>query len=129
VGTSPLFERITGNSSHEQDEVFYIFDGEITLIAGDVRQTAKSGTLVYIPAGCVHTFRVDSETARVLNFYLPGGFPPIITEFGTPAQSRTVPPSELHESGTPEQMKALFARVGMHIVALPDMLRAERGRS
>jgi uncharacterized cupin superfamily protein len=45
--------------THEQDEVFYIFDGEITLIASDVRQTAKGG--------CVHTFRVDSET--VLNFY------------------------------------------------------------
>jgi len=104
--------------------LFYLLDGEITMIAGDMRLAVKGGSLVYIPAECVHTFRVDSETARVLNLYLPGGFERVVTEFGTRAQSRTVPPSELHESGTPEQMKALVARVRMHIVALPDVLRA-----
>jgi hypothetical protein len=36
-------------------------------------------------------------------------------------KSRTLPPADLKGSGTPEQMKALFQRVGMNPVA--DVLR------
>ena len=112
--------------THEQDEVIYVVEGELTMIAGAESINAKAGALAYIPARCVHSFRVDSSQARLLNFYLPGGFERVITEFGVPAESRVVPPSDLTQQGTPEQMKALFQKVGMNIVALPDSLR-DRG--
>lgn len=109
--------------THEQDEVPYIIEGEVTLIAGSLTITAKAGSLAYIPAHCVHSFRVDADETRLLNYYLPGGFEKVITEFGVPAKSRALPPADLKQSGTPEQMQALFQRIGMNPVALPDVLR------
>jgi quercetin dioxygenase-like cupin family protein len=111
--------------THEQDEMFYILEGEITLIAGSLKGTAKAGTLAYIPAHCIHSFRVNENETRLLNFYFPGGFERVITEFGVPATSRTLPPADLRDPGTPEQMQALFQRVGMGTVAIPDVLRQE----
>ena len=112
--------------THRQDEAFYILEGEITLIAGEKKVTAKAGSLAYIPAGCVHSFRVEADQTRLLNFYFPGGFEKVVTEFGVSATSRTLPPPDLQQPGTPEQMQALFQRVGMSTVALPDSLRAPR---
>ena len=109
--------------THRQDEAFYILDGEITLIAGEKKVTAKAGSLAYIPADCVHSFRVEADQTRLLNFYFPGGFEKVVTEFGVAATSRTLPPADLQQPGTPEQMQALFQRVGMRPVALPDSLR------
>ncbi len=109
--------------THEQDEVFYVLEGEITLLAGPEKLTAKSGSLAYIPAHCVHSFRVDTPQARLLNFYFPGGFERMLTETATPATSRALPPAGVKANGTPEQMQALFKRIGMNTVALPDSLR------
>ncbi len=112
--------------THRQDEALYILDGELTLIAGDKKVTAEAGSLAYIPAGCVHSFRAEVQQTRLLNFYLPGGFEKLVTEVGVPATSRTLPPADLPPQGTPEQMQALFQRVGTSPVALPDFLRESR---
>lgn len=112
--------------THEQDEVIYLIDGELTMILGAAEIRAQAGALAYIPARCVHSFRIDSDQARLLNFYLPGGFEKVVTDLGVPAESRVLPPADLKQRGTAEQMRALFQRVGMNIVALPDTLRADR---
>jgi hypothetical protein len=39
--------------------------------------------------------RAVSDKTRLLNFYLPGGFEKVITEFGVPATSRTLPTADL----------------------------------
>lgn len=128
-GSYSLIEELCSEHSgppphtHEQDEVLYIIEGEVTLIAGAQRVTATAGSLAYIPAHCVHSFRVDVNETRLLNFYLPGGFERVITESALPADARTLPPPEIRESATPEKMQALFRRVGMSTVALPDVLR------
>ena len=87
---------------------------------------ADAGSLAYIPAGCVHSFRVEADQTRLLNSYFPGGFEKVFTEFGVPAASRKFPPADLQQPGTPEQMQALFQRIGMSPVALPDSLREPR---
>ena len=112
-----------GPHTHEQDEVIYIIEGEITLIAGDLKTTLKAGSLGYIPAHCVHSFRVDVEKTRLLNFYFPGGFETLITETAVPATSRTMPPVGLKVPERPELMKAISQRIGLKMVALPDVLR------
>ena len=66
--------------------------------------------------------------ARLLNFYLPGGFEKVITEFGVPSESHVIPRPGLTQGGTPQQMNALFQKVGMNTVALPDSLRDERSK-
>jgi len=109
--------------THEQDEVIYIIEGEMTLIAGSLMTKVKAGSLAYIPAHCVHSFRVDIDKTRFLNFYFPGGFETLITESGVPAKSRTLPPAGVKGSKTPDQMKAISQKIGLKMVALPDVLR------
>jgi len=60
----------------DMDEVFYMLDGEAEFLVGNRRETARKGTLVFIPRGTVHGFRVVSDGARFLNLYTPAGFDP-----------------------------------------------------
>ena len=69
------------------DEYFYLLEGELRFQIIDGVQTARTGSLLSIPAGTVHGFAVASETARVLNLYTPGGFTEQISYMGTPARS------------------------------------------
>jgi hypothetical protein len=46
-------------------------------------------------------------------------------EYGVPAKSHTMPSAGIKGSKTPEQMKALFQKVGMSPVALPDVLHTD----
>ena len=77
-GTYSLMEQLmpakAGPPPHVHDqgeEVFYILDGEMVLQLGDQVIIGTSGQLVRIPAGTPHAFAVKTETARVLNFYVP----------------------------------------------------------
>lgn len=108
---------------HEQDEGFHVIAGEITFQAGDQILKAKDGFFVSIPRGTVHSFRVDSDVAHILNFYTPAGFEQTTIALGQPALSRTLPPPGIDKRPSPEQIEALFKKVGMHIVDSPDTLR------
>ena len=117
-----------GPHYHDQDEQFFIIDGEITYRADGRELKAGSGSFVLIPRGTVHSFRVDSETATLLNSYTPAGFERTITELGEPTQTRTIPPSDRPANrGGMDDAIALFWEIGMHLVQEPDVLRQGRG--
>ena len=42
--------------THDQDEVIYVMEGELTMILGAEKIRAKAGALEYVSAGCVHSF-------------------------------------------------------------------------
>ena len=131
-GSYSLMEQLCPEKSgppphtHRQDEAIYLLEGELTLIAGPERYEVKGGSFAYIPAGTVHSFRVESKTARLLNFYLAAGFERVIMDLGQPAETRTLPTVETPLRGTAEQIRALFESVGMEASALPDTLREQR---
>ena len=83
-----------GPHYHDHDQQVFGMDGEITYLAGGEELKAGPGSFVLIPRGTVHSFRVDSETATLLNSYTPAGFERTITELGERAQARTMPPSD-----------------------------------
>ncbi len=65
-----------GAHSHEDnDEVFYILEGTISLLVGDQWLDADKGAFIRIPAKTTHDFknRTDKK-AGMLNFFTPGGF-------------------------------------------------------
>ena len=109
---------------HDQVEGFYLLEGEITFQAGDEILQAQDGFSVTIPRGTVHSFRVDSEVAHILNFYTPGGFEQTIIELGQPALTRTMPPPGVDKPVAPERIQSVLQQVGMHAVDRPDLLRA-----
>jgi uncharacterized protein YjlB len=117
-----------GPHYHDQDEQFFVVDGEITYRADGGELKAKAGSFVLIPRGTVHSFRVDSETATLLNSYTPAGFERTITELGEPARAREIPPPDRPAiPGGMEEAISLFREIGMHLIEEPDVLRQGRG--
>jgi Cupin domain len=108
---------------HDQDKGFHLISGEITFQAGDRLLKAKDGFFVSILRGTVHSFRVDSEVAHILNFYTPAGFEQTVIELGQPALTRSIPPPGVDKPIAPDQIVPLFQKVGMHPTNLPDSLR------
>jgi quercetin dioxygenase-like cupin family protein len=59
----------------DEDDSFYILEGEITFTVEGEDIVAPQGTFVLIPPGVEHGFRNDSDTpARILNVHAPAGF-------------------------------------------------------
>ncbi len=116
-----------GPHFHDQDEQFFIIDGEITYRVDGLEFKAGPGSFVLIPRGTIHSFRVDSETATLLNSYTPPGFERTIMELGESAQTRTIPPLDRPAiPGGMDNAMALFREIGMHVVQEPDSLRDHR---
>jgi len=65
-----------GAHQHEdQDQVFYVLEGTISILAGDKWIEADKGTFIRIPRNTIHTFaNRTGKKAGMLNFDIPGGF-------------------------------------------------------
>jgi quercetin dioxygenase-like cupin family protein len=80
------------HSQPEDDETFYVLEGDLTFYLEDGQPlSASAGSFVHLPAGTVHAYQVDSETARVLNITTPQ-HERFFRAAGEPAQTRTLPP-------------------------------------
>ena len=78
---------------HEDDEAFYILEGELSGTCGEHSWRGGAGTFVLLPRGVPHGFRVESATpARLLQLGNGSGFERFIAEAGAPAQTLTIPP-------------------------------------
>lgn len=64
-----------GAHSHEEDDVFYVIEGTMSILVGDRWIDASKGSFVLAPAGLTHDFENRSSSrAGVLNFSIPGDF-------------------------------------------------------
>jgi len=72
--------------THPQDESYVVLEGRLTIQAGDERFELGAGGTALVPMGVPHTFRVDSEGARVLVLSTPAGLERLgqrpVIEFG-----------------------------------------------
>lgn len=58
---------------YEQDEEFYITEGEFLVQVGTERFTLKAGDLIFLPRNIPHTFLTLTNTARMLFMTHPSG--------------------------------------------------------
>ncbi|NBG67132.1 cupin domain-containing protein [Acidiluteibacter ferrifornacis] len=59
----------------ENDEVFYVLEGTVSILIGDKWIAADKGSFIRIPAKTSHDFKNNTDhRAGVLNFFIPGGF-------------------------------------------------------
>jgi mannose-6-phosphate isomerase-like protein (cupin superfamily) len=68
----------TGPPMHthaDEDDAFYVLEGELTFLLGDDEVTAGAGTFVLVRPGAPHTFanRTDAPV-RAVNVHAPAGF-------------------------------------------------------
>jgi mannose-6-phosphate isomerase-like protein (cupin superfamily) len=79
----------------DQDEVFFIIEGELDVTCGTDAWHAGPGSLVFLPRGVAHGFAVTGTTgARTLLINAPAGFADVISELGSPANGLTLPGSD-----------------------------------
>jgi quercetin dioxygenase-like cupin family protein len=97
--------------THPQDESYVVLEGRMTIKAGDERFELESGGSAVVPIGVPHTFRVDSETARVLVLSTPAGLERMVRDGSTPAEERTLPPADAPRP-SPEEIERNFQKHG-----------------
>ncbi|MBS4196278.1 cupin domain-containing protein [Lederbergia citri] len=99
-----------------EDETFCVLEGEITYYVDDTVIHATPGTYVYAPKGLKHTFKVNTEKAKVLLTVYPSGFEQFINELSVPVPEQ-LPPAP---SGPPspeeiQNLTMIAAKYGIEI--------------
>ena len=97
--------------THPQDESYVVLDGQLTVEAGADRFTLTEGGVAVVPMGVAHTFRVDSETARVLVLSTPSGLERMVLDGSVPASSATLPPADAPRP-TADELTRIFEAHG-----------------
>ena len=93
--TEQLMPRGSGSPlhvHHNEDEWFYVLDGEYTVYVGDERLSLTAGSFAFGPHGVPHTFIAETEGATALIGFQPFLFEGFIREAGEPAAERVLPP-------------------------------------
>ena len=104
---------------HEEDEWFYVLDGELTVYVGDARLSLTAGSFGFGPKGVPHTFMAESPGgARSLVGLQPMQFEGFLREVGVPAPERVAPPPM---EGHPDMARLIpiAARNGFEILGPP----------
>lgn len=115
--------------SHPQDETFYLIEGEVTAwlvepeLADDrdnppawVKTRGRRcgpGAVVFAPGGAPHTFRVDSDTARMLFLSTPAGIEDYVRALGEPALWPWLQPPVDGPRVAAERIATVEAELGM----------------
>lgn len=106
---------------HNEDEAFYVLEGEMTFYVGEETIKAGPGSFLFGPKDVPHTYTVESGPARLLFLLTPAGFEGLIRETSEPAKSLTLPtpPEKPPDEAEMEELMAIAARYGNEIVGPP----------
>lgn len=70
-----------GAHSHEEDDVFYVIEGTMSILVNDTWIDAERGAFVLIPGGVTHDFENRGDCrAGILNISSPGPFEPAMPD-------------------------------------------------
>jgi quercetin dioxygenase-like cupin family protein len=102
----------------EEDEWFYVLDGEFTFYVGDTRMSLPAGAFAFGPKGVPHTFIAETHAAKALVGFAPFQFEGFLREVGEPATELVLPPPL---DGPPDMARLLpiGARNGIEILGPP----------
>ena len=101
-----------------EDEVFLVLDGEVWFDIDGERQLVGPGASVYMPRGVPHTFRIHSQSARMLGVMTPGAFEQLFRNLSVPTDERALPAP----GSVPFDVPAVMAeqtRLGTQVVGPP----------
>jgi quercetin dioxygenase-like cupin family protein len=115
--------------SHPQDETFYVLEGELTAWVVETELADDSadspawvtsrgrrcgpGDVIFAPGGTPHTFRVETDTARMVFVSTPAGIDEYVRALAEPAQWPWLQPPAEGPRVPPERMAAVERRLGM----------------
>ena len=97
--------------THPQDESYIVLEGRLTVQAGDEQFELTPGAAAVVPMRVAHTFRVESDTARVLVLSTPAGLERMVRDASVRATAPTLPPSETPRPAR-EELEGIFKAHG-----------------
>lgn len=105
------------HSHREEDEAFFLLEGEIALVCGEQRDRLMPGGFVHLPKGVPHSFRVEGDRpARLLVVSLPSGLLSFFAAIGQTATERVLPPVDPHDI---TRMQAAADEFGINLLGPP----------
>lgn len=109
---------------HQEDESFYVLEGEFEILSGDETTNAGPGSLAYIPKGTLHAYKnVGRTSGRLLAIQTPGGLHErFFGEIGEEAADESSP----HPKNAPpdiERIASIAAKYGIEIPPPPETRR------
>ena len=107
------------HAHRQEDEAFYLLDGELALVCGERRERLAPGGYVHLPRGIPHSFQVEGDrAARMVVLSVPAGVLDFFAELGAPAIARVLPDLSPHD---PEAMRGAADRYGIEILGPPPV--------
>src|SRR4030095_13116089 len=104
----------------EEDEWFYVLDGNLTIYVGDARLDLTTGGVAFGPKGVPHTFiGAGPNPARVLVGVAPMQFEGFLREVGHPAPARVLPPPLAGPPPDVAQLAPIAKRAGFILLRPP----------
>jgi quercetin dioxygenase-like cupin family protein len=102
----------------EEDEWFYVLEGELTFWVAETRLSLKAGSFAFGPKGVPHTFYAEAGGAKALVGFAPMQFEGFLREVGAPAPERVLPPPP---DGPPDvaRLIEIGKRNGLEILGPP----------
>ena len=100
----------------DEDEAWYLLDGEATFYCGDRTFSASKQSFVFLPKAVEHTFKVGPRGARFLTLSAPASFADFVAAAGEPAPELTVPPTSPPD---PAALAEVAGRFGIEITGPP----------
>ncbi len=101
---------------HEEDEAWYVLEGDVTFYCGDACAHVGAGAWVFAPKGVAHAFRAGPAGAHLLTFSAPAAFADFVRAAGEPASGLHLPPPGPLDV---ERLSAVAARYRIAIVGPP----------
>jgi quercetin dioxygenase-like cupin family protein len=96
-----------------EDEAFFVLEGEVTFMRGIDRVDARAGDHVFIPRGVPHGFALGTPQARMLVLVSPGGMEDVFIAHSEPAPGHELPPA-LGAPPSEEDMAPFVADLAAH---------------
>ncbi len=102
---------------HNEDETFYVLEGEVTFRVGEERIDVAAGDFLFAPRDIPHAYVVRSERARMLVTASPGGVEQVFVSLGVPVTG-SEPPADAVMPPMDELVR-LFGGYGCEILGPP----------
>jgi quercetin dioxygenase-like cupin family protein len=102
---------------HDEEEAFYLLEGELAITCGEQTWTASPGAFALLPRGIPHSFRAsDAGNARMLQISSPAQFERFAAEIGEPAKTKSIPSSSDVDL---DNLKRVARKYGIEMLAPP----------
>jgi quercetin dioxygenase-like cupin family protein len=123
--TAPPGSQPPPHVHHDEDEAFYVLEGEVTLFTSEGETTLGPGGFAVGPRGVPHTFRAGGSGVRMLVISTPAGFVDFVRELGVPAAREELPTLD----GPPDvvALTEVAARHGIEFTGPPGTLPGRVG--